>query len=106
MRLLTTSTVGSPFASFPTAVVHAGLFQASSYRERHRLPRAYAFPPGNDDTGDNSKSHLGNDEPDPVDALIENRVHDSEYAVNHARPNDWPHEAAKQDRPPGKHWQH
>ena len=53
-----------------------------------RTPRAYALLPGNDDARDDPKSHLREHKPEPVDALAEHRIHDSENAVNQTRPQD------------------
>ena len=67
---------------------------------------AYAFLPGNDDARDNPKSHLRNHKPEPVDPVVEHRIHDSENAVNQTRPQDGRDEASQQNRPPRKHRQH
>src|SRR6202034_2194098 len=76
-------------------VPHSGRFQAHAKRERHALLRRYALLPRNDDARYNPKSYLRNYKPEPVDALVEGRIHDSKNAVNQAGPQDGRDEASQ-----------
>ena len=74
------------FSVFPLIIPDASM--PARRRTAVRCQRAYAFLPGNDDARDNPESHLGDHKPDPVDALVEHRIHDSENAVNQTGPQD------------------
>ena len=75
-------------------------------RANAKVQRANTPLPGNDNAGSQPKSHLGEHKPDPVNALVEYRIHDSENAVNQSSPEDRRDETSEQNRLPRKHRQH
>ena len=59
-----------------------------------------------DEAADQAEGDLRDDEPQPVDAGIEDRADDAERGVEHAGPEKWSDEAGGEDGLSGEHRQH
>src|ERR1700729_3519675 len=78
-------------------------FDPSAHSKGKVLPGAYAFLLRDHNPGYDAESDLGDDEPEPIDPLVEHGIQRFEDAVDQPRPKDGGDHSSKQNRTARKH---
>ena len=71
-----------------------------------RLPRGTRSWRDNHESRDNAEADLRNDEPEPVDALVEQRIDDAQHAVDQTGPQNRARSARRAESACAEHRQH